>query len=197
MPKIVDHEKRRLAVSEATAGLIATGGMEAVTIREIARVSGYTKGVIGHYFEDKEELIDGALAWVNLRYEERVSAATEGHSGLEALRKRIAATIPSTKSTRDEWKVRLVFWGLAAIKGDLRERQKKRFNLAVESFDKDLREALQAGDISADTDTTTNARHLVNIITGISTASLHNPSLYSKDLVEQEIDFLVNGFLQH
>ena len=57
MPKIVDHEARRSAISTAAAGLIAARGMEAATIREIARVSGYSKGVVEHYFVDKEEAV--------------------------------------------------------------------------------------------------------------------------------------------
>ncbi|MDX1735764.1 MAG: TetR/AcrR family transcriptional regulator [Halioglobus sp.] len=194
MPKIVDHDARRFAISEATAGLIAQGGLEAVTIREIARVSGYTKGVIGHYFEDKEELIDGALAWANRCYEQRVMTATRGQRGVMALRRRIEATVPGTKRVRDEWKVRLVFWSMAAIKPDLRRSQQKRFALAVESFEGDLRQAIALGEIAADVDAHTTARHLVNMITGISTAALHNSAVYTPATIAAEIDFLVHDF---
>ena len=196
MPKIVDHNERRLKISEATASLIAEGGMEAVTIREIARVSGYTKGVIGHYFENKEALIDGALIWVNLCYEQRVQTATESYSGTQALRKRIEATIPGTPGERDEWRVRLVFWGLAAIKADLRKSQGTRFELAVARFENDLRQARDAGEIGEEVNLQSTARHLVNMITGISTAALHNPSLYSKAFIAREVDFVVQELVR-
>ena len=54
MPKIVDHEARRREISAAAAALIAKGGLEAVTFREIAQASGYSKGVVEHYFENVE-----------------------------------------------------------------------------------------------------------------------------------------------
>lgn len=193
MPKVVDHEARRLAISGVAAALIARGGMEAATIRAIARESGYSKGVIEHYFENKQELMDGALTWANIRYEERVVSATQGLTGLAALRKRIEATIPNTQGTRDEWKVRLVFWSMAAIHPDLRKKQQRRFKLAVGRFENDLDTAIAAGEINTSLDTHSSARRLINMITGISTAALHNQSIYTRAMIAREIEFLVQG----
>ena len=131
MPKIVDHEARRFELSAVAASLIAQGGLEAATIREIAQTSGHSKGVVEHYFENKEELISGALAWANHCYEQRVEKATAGMSGIRALRRRIEATLPLNKNTRDEWKVRLVFWSMAAVQPELRRQQERRFLKAV------------------------------------------------------------------
>ena len=78
MPKIVDQQARRAELSSIAAGLIAVGGLEAATIREIARASGFSKGVVEHYFDDKQELISAALAHTNFCFEERVRELTEG-----------------------------------------------------------------------------------------------------------------------
>jgi AcrR family transcriptional regulator len=193
MPKLVDYEARRLAITGVAASLIAKGGIEAATIRAIARESGYSKGVIEHFFENKEELIEGALTWANHRYEQRIAKTTKDLKGMDALRKRIEATIPHSKSTFDEWKVRLVFWGMAAIKPRLRKKQQRRFQLAIEYFESDLREAIENKQINPDINTHNTARHLVNSITGISTAALHNPSLYTAELIAQEIDYLAES----
>lgn len=197
MPKVVDHEARRFEISGVAARLIARGGLDAATIREIARESGYSKGVIEHYFVNKDELIDGALAWANSQYEQRVTKATRGLRGMAALRKRIESTIPTTKSMRDEWKIRLVFWSMAAIEPKLRARQQQRFNLAVERFESDLCNAIADSEISPETDTRTEARHLVNLITGISTAALYNHSLYTREFLRQEIDMLAGRRVFH
>jgi len=192
MPKIVDHEARRLELSEVAARLIASGGLEAATIREIAKASGSSKGVVEHYFDNKEELISGALAWANRCYEQRVEEATAGLSGLAALKKRIEATLPMDKVTRVEWRVRLVFWSMAAIYPELRKQQARRLQMAVEFYDQDIVEAIAAGEVPDQDDTTTQARHLLNITTGISTSALHNTVLYDRGFLEQEIDYLVN-----
>lgn len=191
MPKLVDHKMRRYEISCVVASLISRGGIEAATIREIARESGYSKGVIEHYFENKGELIDGALAWANSRYEQRVSKATGNLKGMAALRKRIEATIPGSRSIRDEWKVRLVFWGIAAIEPTMRTRQEQRFDLTVEHFERDFLDAIADGEINSDFDANTEARHLVNLITGISIAALHHYSLYTREFLNREIDRLM------
>lgn len=195
MPKVVDHQARRHEITGIAARLIARGGLEAATIREIARESGYSKGVIEHYFDNKQELIAGALDWANRQYERRVAKSTEGLRGIPAMRKRIEATLPFTSAMSDEWKVRLVFWSMAAIDAELGASQQKRFKLAVERFEKDLLEAIADGELDSELDATREARHLVNSITGISTATLHSPSLYTRNFLRIEADSLVDRYL--
>jgi AcrR family transcriptional regulator len=194
MPKVVDHEARRHEISGIVAGLIAKGGLEAATIREIARSSGYSKGVVEHYFDGKEGLISGALAWVNQCYEERVSQATRGLSGLPALRKMLEATLPLTAQVRDEWKVRLVFWAMAAIDPALRRQQAKRLDAAIVRYESLLRSATERGEIGSIDDYENAARHLLNITTGICTAALHQKQRYTRDFLNGEIDYVIQGF---
>ncbi len=191
MPKVVDHEERRLEISRVAALLISRGGLEAATIREIARESGYSKGVVEHYFENKEELIDGALSWANSQYERRVAQTTRDQQGLEAMRKRMEATLPMTTAVCDEWKIRLVFWGMAAIDPVLRNRQEKRTQHAVDLFSKDIQDAMAAGELKGDMDAASEARQLVNSITGISIAALHNRPLYTASFLRAELEKLL------
>tara|TARA_R110002049_G_scaffold222275_8_gene393929 strand:+ start:1997 stop:2596 length:600 start_codon:yes stop_codon:yes gene_type:complete len=192
MPKIVDHRARRLEISEAAAALIANSGLQSVTIREVAKASGYSKGVIEHYFESREALLSGALMWANTCYEKRVAKATAGLSGIASVRKRIESTLPVNKKVRNEWKVRLVFWSMAAIDPVYRRQQEERFQKAVQHFADDIQLAITAGDIAAG-EADVIARRLVNTITGISTAALHNLSLYNKALLLDEVDHIIAG----
>jgi AcrR family transcriptional regulator len=191
VPKIVDHSLRRAELSAVAAQVIAARGLEAATIREIAQASGYSKGVVEHYFDDKEQLIGAALDSANQRYQMRVAQATQGLQGLDALRQRILATLPMTQSERDEWKVRLVFWSLAAIQPQLRQRQRRRFSRAIASFEQDIQSAVQAGELSGGGDTEVQARRIVNMTTGISAAALHNMGLYNRALLTREADYLI------
>lgn len=195
MPKIVDHDARRREISGVAAALIARGGLEAATIREIAQVSGYSKGVVEHYFDNKEQLISGALDWANQRYELRVEKATAGLSGLPALRQRIQATLPMDRAVRDEWKVRLVFWSMAAIQDDLRRRQAVRFRRAVKYFETDITAATHAGEMSDAGDPANLARRLVNMTMGISIAALHNRAQYTRQFLFDESAFLIDQFV--
>lgn len=197
MPKIVNHQARRWEISEVAAKLIARGGLEAATIREIAEASNYSKGVVEHYFDGKDELIGGALDWANRCYEQRVEKATAGLIGLRALRQRIEATLPLNKTVRDEWKVRLVFWSMAAIQEDLRKRQEIRFQRSIEHFETDIATAMHDGDIAANENVHHLARRVVNMISGLSVAALHNRALYTRQFLLGEIDYLLHQLGRH
>ncbi|MFK8049320.1 MAG: TetR/AcrR family transcriptional regulator [Halioglobus sp.] len=191
MPKIVDHNARRDEISAVAVSLIAEGGMEAATIREIAQASGYSKGVVEHYFDGKEELISGALKWINVRYEQRVRRATEGLNGLKALLKRLQATCPIDKSSRDEWKVRLVFWSMAAVQEDLCKAQEKRFELAANAFEEDLLIALEVGDLTSRRSAAELARQLLTQVAGMSVIALHSRSVYTRKFIHNEIESMI------
>ena len=188
MPKIVDHEQRRAEIAETAANLIARGGLESATVREIANASGYSKGIVEHYFDGKSELISAALAWANEQYFERADVATKGKHGLASLRARLGATIP----LRAEWKVRLVFWGIAAIDPDLQKQQAARTRDAIAHFAGDLLDAREIGEVPSRGSVTSAARHVLFAATGLSCTILHNPRAYTKKVVETEIDRIVS-----
>lgn len=192
MPKIVDHEQRRAEIAETAANLIARGGLESATVREIANASGYSKGIVEHYFDGKSELISAALAWANEQYFERADVATKGKRGLAALRARLGATIPNSASLRAEWKVRLVFWGIAAIDPDLQKQQAARTRDAIAHFAGDLLDAREIGEVPSRGSVTSAARHVLFAATGLSCTILHNPRAYTKKVVEAEIDRIVS-----
>ena len=61
MPRIVDHHQRRREVSAATLRVVVRDGLSGVTIRAVARESGWSTGVLNHYFENKRALLLAAL----------------------------------------------------------------------------------------------------------------------------------------
>ena len=70
MPKIVDHEQRRGEVAEAVLRLVARKGVGAVTLNDVAAESGWSRGVLTHYFDNT-----GALLEASLRHGMRTIAA--------------------------------------------------------------------------------------------------------------------------
>lgn len=61
MPKVVDHEARRAELADAVLDLTAEQGIKAVTIRAVAERSGWSPGVLNHYFRSHRDLLLGAL----------------------------------------------------------------------------------------------------------------------------------------
>ena len=191
MPKVVDHSARRSEISAVAAKLIARGGLEAATIREIAANSGYSKGIVEHYFDNKEELISGALDWANHSYMARAEKATQGHRGLAAIRARLEVTLPLTDAIRNEWKVRLVFWSMAAIQPLLRRRQAARLNSTIAYFEQDIDNAKALHEIDPATVSAELAKQILFFVSGISCTALHNPAVYNKNALLAEIEQLL------
>ena len=85
MPKVVDHEKRREEIAEATWRVIERAGTEGANMREIAREAGQTTGVVTHYFRDKRELMAFAFGLMVDRSTSRMAEAAAGAGPMEAL----------------------------------------------------------------------------------------------------------------
>lgn len=192
MPKIVDHDARRSELCEVAAGLIARGGLEAATFREVARGSGFSKGVIEHYFDNKDALIGGALDWANHCYVQRVMQSTQNLRGIEALRKRTEAILPLNKKIRDEWKVRMVYWSKAAINSEMRTAQARRFEMAVQMYAADIERAVALGEIPRRSDAQVLAHRLFMGVIGICTLSLYNASRYGETFLRAEVEQLLS-----
>jgi AcrR family transcriptional regulator len=70
MPKIVDHDKRRLEILDSAFSLFATSGFHGVSVRQIAKSIGMTTGMLYHYFPSKPELF---TALVNVQQQKQIS----------------------------------------------------------------------------------------------------------------------------
>ncbi len=193
MPKVVNHETRRREITEVAIDIIARGGMEAATIREIASACGYSKGVVEHYFDNKEAIISAALALLNGNYNARAERCIDGLRGISAIQQRLQATLPLSEEQKKEWRVRLIFWSMAAVDAELKKQQAKRLKMAAQQFAQHFKEAVQDGELPAGTDTDNAGRRLVATTTGLSIAALHNQQLGQRKFLLAEIDHLIDA----
>lgn len=64
MPKIVDHEKMKNIIAEATWKIISEKGIHQATSRTIAKEAGLSQGALRHYFSKQESLLAFAMELV-------------------------------------------------------------------------------------------------------------------------------------
>lgn len=101
MPAAVDHHQRRAHLAAVFIGLLADGGMEAVSVRSVAARAGVSIGTVQHYFPTKAAMLLHAREAVSAALEARVEAATEGLDGpWDVLRAVLGAVLPADAEVR-------------------------------------------------------------------------------------------------
>src|SRR3954451_16915881 len=102
MPKIVDHHDRRRELAEAAWRVVLSNGIDGATTREIARESGFSAGVLSHYFEGKDDILQAALELSHRTILQRLVAILAGLEGLAALRVFLLDNLPVGQRQIDE-----------------------------------------------------------------------------------------------
>ena len=111
MPRIVDHDRRREEIARLAVRVIQQEGAESATVRRIARVGGFSIGVLTHYFRDKDELVGFAFQWLARQSFADLDAALAGAPpGLTRLRTALEFMVPAT-ATPSFIRVWLSLWG--------------------------------------------------------------------------------------
>lgn len=110
MPKIVDHEKRRVLISEATWRVIQKEGMEGATVRNIAKEAGLSLGALRHYFSTHEELLLYSMNLVKENAAKRMEKIAMGDlHPVEKVLRLLLEMIPTSSETRIEMEVWFAF----------------------------------------------------------------------------------------
>ncbi len=196
MPKIVDHEQRKDRIAEIVADMLADVGVEKTTIREISRQSGYSRGFIEHYFHNKEELISNSLRGINERSLARAERKLKDLKGLAALRALNEVTLPITVQARKDWKVRLQFWGLAAVNSEQQKEQAVRVHAVEKLYLKYLQEAQDLGEIAASVDLLPLAHSLLHRVYGLSCNAILRPAYFTRQRQLAALDYIMGEFVK-
>jgi len=196
MPKIVNHDERRERIVEIVAEMLATVGAEKTTIREIARQSGYSRGFIEHYFHNKEELITKTIRWINERSLARADAALKGKSGLAALKVFSELSLPLTPQVRNEWKIRMQFWGMAAVSDEHRREQSKRLHVSEKILLGYLQEAQASGELEQGIDLLPLAHSLLHRLYGLGCNAILRPTYFTRQRQLLALDYIMAEFVK-
>ena len=166
MPKIVDHDERRLELVDATWRIIARQGLESATMREIATEAGFANGALKPYFPTKDTLLEFAFSHVFNRTNQRIARVTEGKSGIEALRAFCLEVLPLDEERVNEAKIVIPFWQKAINdrrKAAIHQESMDEWLVSIRRF---LAEARDAGDVAADVGHAVLAGQLLNMLLG-------------------------------
>lgn len=175
MPKDVDHDARRFELAQSVWRVVADEGLERATIRRIARETGWSAGVLSHYFSDKDDMLLTSLRICLAQIRARIDAKLQGLAGMSALRELILDNLPLDAERQLETRFLMHYWGR-----EIRERQfpDSRVDGAPHMVDVIagyLREGQLAGEIDPGRDPDDTAEALLGLIDGFSLHALLDP----------------------
>jgi AcrR family transcriptional regulator len=175
MPKKVDHDARREELVLAAWRVIAARGIDEVTIREIARESGYSSGVLAHYFENKDDLLAHALQLSHTRIRKRYDAEVETPVAADALKAILLDNLPLDEQRELETRIEMSFWARALRNEALHEIQEYESE-TLRVLLRELVEKAQAeGRISTEHEMEETIELLGAVIDGVSLHALLYP----------------------
>lgn len=178
MPKIVDHDERRLALARAAVDAVAKAGLDGVKLADIARAAGVTTGALAHYFPDKDAVLAAALEEICARLTARIEASGPG-LGFEDF----AEALPLTPASQKDWRVWLAYWGRAPFSENLRAIHQQYYL--------DIETALSEGFLQRSVTPRVIASAIIAAIDGVGTRATLEPGTWPPERQKAQLAALL------
>jgi AcrR family transcriptional regulator len=200
MPKKVDHHSRRATIAESVWWLTARGGIEAVTMRQVAAHARMSLGQLQHYFTSKEELLDHAYELLIERVAGRVSTrpdppADETPEPREVVRNALVEMLPLDDERTGDAHVWVAFLARASAAGEPAARLRKTHAELLDLVIDQLRRGQRGGTVSVDVDPAREARTLLAVLDGLTIHVLigHHTATDAEHALDTHLDGLFSG----
>jgi AcrR family transcriptional regulator len=197
MPKIVDHQERRLAFAEAAYRVIARSGIDGLTVREIAKEAGFTTGALSHYFQSKDQVLIQAASYIGIVVRAQMQDSQQSHKGLKALRLVVHQALPMTPDLQGAWRVWLGLWQRSGQNREVGNLMQMRYFEWLDRVAMLVEGAQATGELAADIDAKLAAQTIVAAVDGIGArvmlAGYDIPSRQQKAIIDNVIDNLPRG----
>ena len=186
MPKIVDHDKRRKQIAEATWRVILNLGMEGATVRNIAKEAGLSLGALRHYFSTQDELLVYAMELVKEQATLRINEITRKDlPPKEMILHILLQLVPIDEETMAEMEVWFAFIAHARHKEDV-------FNVKDDGVFTGIKRIVdsmqQFGLLRKELDVVVETERLYAIIDGIALHALIEPKRVNKERIVRVLE---------
>ncbi len=158
---------RRRTLIEGAIDSLAAHGVTGTTVRTICDAAGSSRGLIGHYFENKEELLAAALEYLFTMISEQVRETVEkaGASAVARLKAYPVALFASEVFTERNRTAFLCLWHEARFNDAVRKANQELYDGYAGRVETLFREA--AMELNADLDPRRSALGLIGLTDGL------------------------------
>ncbi len=175
MPKLVDHEARRVAIAEAVWRVIRRDGLARASVRAVARESGLSAGSLRHVFATQSELLAFSMRLVADRVEARLRALPATGDARRDAEAALHELLPLDDDRRAEAEVWLAFAGQALVDPRLRAQREEVDTLIHDFHARQIDALAEAGAALPAADRATEAERLGAVVDGLVVHALMQP----------------------
>ncbi len=191
MPKVVDHEERRMLLARAAVRVVSRDGVQALTTRAVAAEAGWSTGVLAHYYENRDELLLDAFGLVARDAATRMQTQlARERDPLRRLWIVLSEGAPLDDGRRAEARVWFAFLGLVAGDEALADRAAARYESWLALVADRL---IEVGLTQRRAPTV--ARRLLAFLDGLTLQTLMDPEGFPSQRLERELRAFVNAAL--
>lgn len=188
MPKVVDHDQRRIELIQATYRTIARDGWESATMAAIAAEAGFANGALKPYFATKDDLLDAAFDHIYVQTGQRMATATAGKRGLAALRAYCREILPLDDVTLDEARIVIPFWQRCLTSPALAERHERAMDVWRKQLGDYLRQGREDGEVTTRVTDEHLVGHLLDALLGAQITATLMPSVHTPRVLTAQLD---------
>ena len=188
MPKQVDHDERRRSIGDAVCRVLATRGLDAVSLRHVAAEAGVSMGRVQHYFATKDDMLLFAFHHISARVATRI-AAVHSPDPRAFLRALLLELLPLSPAARFEAPVLAAFLAQAVVEPRLAEPLREGGPQMVAFVASLITQARPGGDAERD------AMALLAFVDGLMTQMLIGQvdALVAVQLVDHQLDLVLTS----
>jgi AcrR family transcriptional regulator len=196
MPKIVDHDSRRVQLAEAAWRIIRTKGIDEVSVRRVAEEAGMSLGALRHYFVTHSELLAFSMRLVADRVERRLRSRKRTGDIRQDIEAIIAELVPLDEERAAECEVWFAFAGKAvadpALGALLREVHDALHTLFRQITDELIRLNLTKPDIDAVLET----KRLHAMVDGLVVHGVTCPERMTREQIKEVVSYHFDRILR-
>ncbi|WP_068923808.1 TetR/AcrR family transcriptional regulator [Planobispora rosea] len=176
MPRQVDHNQRRRQIAEAVWRLATRGGLEDVTLRQVAAEAKVSARLLQYYFGTRDQLLLGALEILNAdaeqRARERLAALGQTPSMQALVRGVLLELLPLDEERRNRHLVYIAYFIPFLVDPALAKVAREAPHALEDLVAGLITQGQELGEVSRDIDAAAEAAFLVAGAEGIQTTVL-------------------------
>ncbi len=176
MPRRVDHEERRREIGAAVLRLIADGGLEAASLRNVAAEAGVSMGTVQHYFTTRQQMLHFAQLYNYERATVRIplllAQVPEPRTFRALLRALLVDLLGLDGESREGARLGAAMLAYAAIDAEAAATARAGYDGLIEFLTAQLKDAQDNGEVGGHVDTRHAARYLCAVVQGLSVPAL-------------------------